>query len=814
MIRNYFKVASRNILKRKLYSFINAFGLSIAIAFCILIYLFIRDEKSFDRFHVNKNDIYRVDNKTFEYAAFKRGEKEPFTETPRHQAKLGEVMLEELPEVKAMTRYSGGDGGLLRYREKVFSERFTAVDSSFFNMFSFKILQGAQERIFQHPSEIVLTPRIAEKYFGDEDPVGKMMVLNVGSYLNIGGEKAVTVSAVVESPPANSSFSFDILVPMQILPWFESTWDGNSNYPTFVQLRPETVLASFESKLNMLHEKYVPDNRDFRDREKIPDEYRMNELHLTHLTDMHLDTRIKWEKSSDPKYSFILGGIAFLILMIACINYISLALTGSATRKTEVGIRKVSGAIKAQLVLQFGIESMMLTFVSMVIGLLMVVVFLPFFNEFTNKGIVISSANWVTLAGISVLMTFIVGVIAGGYPAFYLSALKPAQILKGSFTSRTNTWFARPLVVIQFALSAFLIMSALVMYRQMKYITTKDLGYDQHQVISIPTQQPLDERTDRFVENFRSATSVIPEVRSVAGTSIVFTYGTMTIGYNNKEEFKITNGYIVDPDYIRTLGIELLKGRNFDFRNAADSQAVIVNEALVNDLEWTDPLSEHLNWGGGSSSPGSKVIGVVKDHNFLSLEQPIGPMFLTMNKTVGHYQYILVKISGTDIPGTIKSLERVYKLLAPDKPFEYTFLDETIELQYQSYTRWMNIMGLATGFAILISCLGLFGLAGMNVVNRTKEIGIRKVLGAGLASIFVLLNKQFVWLSVIAFALAVFPAWYAMNKWLDSFQFKIQMSWTLFAVSMATGLVIALVTVSYHTIKAGMVNPADTLKYE
>lgn len=816
MIRNYLKIASRNIVKRKLYSFINTVGLSIAIAFCILIYLFIRDEKSFDQFHVNKNDIYRVDNRAFEYAAFKRGEKEPFSETARQRVKLGEVMLEELPDVKAMTRYSDGQEGLLTYKNKVFSERFTAVDSSFFDMFSFRIIAGARREIFRNSSEIVLTPEIAQKYFGDENPIGKVMILNIGGYQNVGGEKPVTVSAVVESAAVNSSLPFDMLVPLQILPWFESenTWKGSSNYPTFVQLSPETDLLSFESKLNQLHEKYVPDNRDFRDREKIPDEYRMNELYLTRLTDIHMDTKVQWWTSSDPKYSVILGGIALLILVVACINYVSLALTGSASRGTEVGIRKVSGAIKRQLLLQFEMESMLLAFASMIIGLALVAISLPAFNEFTGKGIILSLADCWKLAGVSVLIAFSVGLVAGGYPAFYLAALKPALILKGKLTSKTRTWFTRPLVVLQFALSAFLIMSALVMYRQMEYITSKDLGYNQHQVLIIPTQQPLDERTDHFVDNFRSTADAIPTVTSVAGTSVPFTYGTMTMGFQDNDQFKIANGYIVDPAYMRTLGIGLVEGRNFIQGNAADNDAVIVNEALVKDLKWTDPLSEHLSWRPGVSGAGSKIIGVVKDHHFLSLEQPIGPMFLTMDKTVGHYQYMLVKISGIGIPVTIRKLEKVYKSLAPDKPFEYAFLDEAIALQYQSYQRWMNIMAAATGFAILISCLGLFGLAGMNVVSRTKEIGIRKVLGAELSNIFLLLNKQFVWLSVIAFGLASFPAWYAMNKWLNSFQFKIEVTWVMFAVSMAAGLVIALATVSYHTIKAGMVNPADTLKHE
>ncbi|MGC1241087.1 MAG: ABC transporter permease [Chryseosolibacter sp.] len=807
MIRNYFKIASRNIAKRKLYSVINAIGLSLGIAFCMLIHLFIEDEKSFDQFHVNKSDIYRINNKRFDFRAFKGGEKDPFSHDVNMPSKLGEVMLEEMGQVKSMTRYVRSVGGFLRYNEKVFTQSFTAVDSGFFEMFSFTLLAGNPDIIFDGGPSIVLTPKVAEKYFGTENPIGKLMTLGIGK------ETIVTVVGVIEAPPANSSLNFEVLIPVEKVSWFKSTWDDRS-YATFVQLYPKADLPSLKRDLNQLYTKYVPDNREFRESEKIPDEYQMNELHFTKLTEIHLDTKIKWERSSDPKYSLILGGIALLILVIACINYICLALTSSANRRTEVGIRKVSGAFKAQLMIQFSMESILLAFGSTLIALILVVLFLSSFNSFTNKGIEISAYNWFQHLSIALIIICIVGLVAGAYPAFYLSNLKPTSILKGRFTAKANTWFAKPLVVIQFALSAFLIMSAVIMYKQMKFITTKDLGYDQHQVLFIPTQQESGEGSDRFVANFRSAVSSNPRIESVAGTSIPFTYGTMTMGFEQDDEFKVASGFIVDPAYIPALQIQLVAGRNFKVDNPADMDGIIVNETLVRNLKWTDPLSEHLNWRRDTVGLGSRVIGVVKDHHYLSLERSIEPMFLTLDKTFGHYQYILVRIASDDIPGTIQGLARTYKSLAPDKPFEYIFLDENVQLQYQSYERWMNIMSFATGFAILISCLGLFGLAGMNVVNRTKEIGIRKILGAELGNIFMLLNKQFVWLSVIAFAAAVFPAWYIMRGWLDSFHFKIELSWVIFAVSIAAGLIITLLTTSYHTIKAGMVNASDTLRHE
>jgi putative ABC transport system permease protein len=808
MIGNYYKVAYRNIGKRKLYSFINSFGLSIGIAFCLFIFLFIQDENTFDQFHLNKKDIYLINNKRFDYMAFKNGDKEPFEEEVNQNAKLGEVMLEELAEVQHMTRYVSSINGLMRYREKVFSETFTGVDSGFFKMFSFKQLAGNHSNLFKNNTEIVITPKVAVKYFGEEDPIGKTVTLDLG------GESLYTVAAVIDSPPSNSSLSFEILIPVSKIPWFQNTWDSHGN-PTFVKLQSGTDLNSFRRNLNQLNQKYTAEaSREFRIREKIPDEYEMEELYFTNLTDIHLNTKIKWEKSSDPQYSLILGGIAVFILIIACINYISLALTSSSSRKTEVGIRKISGAAKRQLITQFVMESVVLAFISMIIGLLLVILFLPTFNSFTNRNIFLSPTNWIAFIVLAIILTCFIGVIAGSYPALYLSGLQTSKILKGGLAVKVNTWLAKPLLVIQFSLSAFLIMSSFVMYQQMNFITTKDLGYNEHQVLTIPTHQDLDSKSGAFVENFRASIANDLSITYVAASSIPFTYGTLTLGFKTNGEAKRASMYIVDPYYIPTLEIQLLEGRNFNTLNSSDSKdAIIVNEALVKHMKWSDPLSEHLNWRF-EDGLGSKVIGVVKDHHYLSLERPIEPMLLTMDKTFGQYQHMLVRISPIDIPSSIQRLEKAYKALAPDKPFEYSFLDEKVALQYQAYERWMKIMGLAASFAILISCLGLFGLAGTNVVNRTKEICIRKVLGSRLRDIFTLLNKQFILLAIIAYALAIFPSWYIMNKWLNSFQFKIQISWMVFAISMGAGLLVVLITVSYHTVKAICANPAETLKYE
>jgi putative ABC transport system permease protein len=459
---------------------------------------------------------------------------------------------------------------------------------------------------------------------------------------------------------------------------------------------------------------------------------------------------------------------------------------------------------------------MLLAIISMVFGFGMVMIFLPYFNEFTNKNIALNGGNAIQLLSVGVVLMMVTGLLAGSYPSWFLSRYKPAFVLKGGFTSRLQAGFTKPLVVLQFALSAFLIISSVMMFRQMQYITTKDLGYNKDQILVIPTQAGWSEASDRVVEQFKARAQSEPLIVSVAGTSSSFSQGYSRYGFKINNEQKSAYVYAADPHYIPTLGIQLLKGRNFDEKIAADSDAVIVNEALVRDMKWTDPLNQFYNWREDTLGAGSRVIGVVKDYHFLSLEQKCEPMFLSMDKhNVGHRTTLLVKVAGTGVTEGLERVKAVWKELFPDKPFDYTFLDQDVANQYSSYKRWMNIMGLATAFAILISCLGLFGLAGINAVNRTKEIGIRKVMGAELHTIFFLLNKQYVLLAVLAFSLAAPLSWWFISQWyMKDFTFKVAMTWELYAVSMGAGLLLALATVSYHAIKAAMVNPSETLKYE
>ncbi len=452
----------------------------------------------------------------------------------------------------------------------------------------------------------------------------------------------------------------------------------------------------------------------------------------------------------------------------------------------------------------------------MIFGVCLVFLFLPSFNEFTRKGIELTGADFGSMLAFSAGITLVVGVIAGSYPAFFLSGFRPALVLKGRFTSKLQAGFTKPLVVVQFALSSFLIVSSMIMYRQMSYVTTKDLGYKNEQILVIPTHTGWRSlEADNTVVRYRTALQNEHSVISVSGTTVSFNRGLSRYGYKINGENRSAYVYGIDPFYLSTLGIELVLGRNFDEQIPGDSNAVIVNEALVRDMKWDDPLNEHLNWKEDSASIGPKVIGVVKDYHFLSLEQNIEAMFLSMDRGgIGNLTEMLVKIAPGNIPGSIEVLRKVWKEVSPNTPFDFYFLDEDVASQYEAYQRWMKIMGLSTAFAILISCLGLFGLAGINALNRTKEIGIRKVMGAELVNIFLLLNKQYVWLAAVAFILAAPASWYVMTLWLSDFKFSIRIGWELFALSMAGGLALALITVSYHAIKTALINPAQTLKYE
>ena len=512
-------------------------------------------------------------------------------------------------------------------------------------------------------------------------------------------------------------------------------------------------------------------------------------------------------------YSIILGGIGLLVLTISCINYISLALAISSTRRKEVGVRKVAGANLRQLFSQFVTESVLLIFCSLVVAAVLVVLILPKFNEFIGRQVAIEKTDIISFAfaGFSLAL---IGVVAALYPASLLSRFRPAVVLKGS-APRIQARVTRPLVVLQFALSSSLIIAAIVMNRQMHFVATKDLGFNKEAVLVMGTQSGWNDEANKMVQRFREASQTERNILAVSGTSSTFDGGTWSHDFTHNGGKITAFLYAVDPYYIQTLGLELLQGRNFDPSVASDTNAILVNEAMVRALGWANPLDETLQWRKEESGLADKIIGVVKDYHYLPLNHAIGPVILSMNKKkVGYYGTMHVKVSAGEIPDAVAAAERVWKKIAPDKPFSYFFLDDKIAEQYKSYQQWTDLMSIATVLAIIIACLGLFGLSGINAMNRTKEIGVRKVLGAGLQQIFVLMSKEYVWMGLIAFLISIPLCALAMNEWLSTFSFHIELSWQLFATGMFAGSVATLLAVSYHTIKTALMNPANTLRHE
>jgi putative ABC transport system permease protein len=811
MLSNYLRVAARNIAKRKTYSFINAFGLSVAIAFCSLIYLYVEDERNFDQFHEKKESILRIYNVALDREKWQKKDPDLYRTSAWLPAKLGEIMLDELPEVVDMTRFNRGSSATMRYGDEIFKQRVSYADSGFFKMFTFPIKVGNPHNPLRFSSDAVITTEVATRFFGDEDPIGKTFELDLNE------TKTFTVAAVAESPPSNSSIAFEIIIGIGNQPGFEQNREqwGSFAYPTFVEVKAGTDLSLFQTKLDTLVSKHLGSviSSWWKD-DDIPDNITLSRFTFDTLPEVHLNSKVDWEQVSDPKYSWILSGIAALILFIAIINYINLSLTTSAGRRIEVGIRKTIGATRHQLVSQFSLESVVLALMSMVIGLLLAVTALPWFNEFTQKTIHFTVESFPKIFLVVFSITVLTGLLAGSYPALFLSRFQPVKALKGALTSKMNAGFTKPLVVLQFALSAFLVISSVIMFRQMKLVTTKDLGYNKDQVITIQTSAGWGDRATQTVSQFRNSVGSMPEIVNVAGTSASFNRGWAHYGYRINDTTRFAYVYRVDEQYVPLLGIDLAAGRNFDESRPSDKNAIIVNEALVKEMGWSDPLNAYLNYREDSTGLGAKVIGVAKDYHFLSLERKIEPMFLMMEDRTP-LTTVLVKISSDDIPGTIEKLKATWKSLYPDRAFEYSFLDDDVSRQYTLYERWTSIMALATVFAIIIACLGLFGLAGVNALNKTREIGIRKVMGADELAIFVMLNRQYVILSIIAFGIAAPVSYYTMQKWwLSGFAEKAVIGWEIFTLSVIGGLLISLGTVTYHGVKAAGINPATTLKCE
>lgn len=801
-----------------MYSFINLFGLAVGVAFVVLIYLFIRHELSYDRFHTNVDNIYRVVavdynesgvQEQYDLLGYPKAVEgiDKYTWLP---VRLGEALRAEIPEVRQFTRYDNGDY-VVQKENFTQLEEVHFVDSSFFEIFSFPLERGTPEDVLQDPNSIVITPEIARRYFGRQDPVGENLTFQLNDSVAV-----FTVSGIAEPPPSHSSIQYQILMRIENRPFYKENYQNWNSYntPLFLELVDGATQTGVEAKMEVfLQRQYEQTLEDRRTRRKLKPEDPVSAFVLTPLKDVHLDASTYWEGRGNSLNMFILGGIALLILIIACLNYIALSLAGASSRILEVGVRKVLGSSPRQIARQFWLEAQLLVVLALVVAVALVELFLPTFNRFVERSLDFGWQAKLSLLFPLLAIAVVTGLLSGSYPAFVLSRFRPVFALRGNNTYRFRPPLVKGAVVVQFALSVFLIISSLVMFRQMRYINTKDLGYSGDQVLVIDPHTGWSDEGEKLMNHLKTELSDFPDIVSVSGTSTSFSRGYNQNGYGTPDgEMHTTYVYRVDPSYLPLLDFELIAGRNFSEEHPTDeTEAIIVNEALLADLGIEDPIGAEVPW---RPDVNRKIIGVVKNYHFLDLTHEIEPVLMHTNPAQGKITNLLVKLSGNNIPQTLATLQSSWRKIAPDKPFDYRFLDEDIASQYESYKRWISIIGVATAFAIFIACLGLFGLAGILTVNKTKEIGIRKVLGAGLSQILLLLNKDLGKLTILALIIATPLAWYVMNQWLDNFEYKIELSWWVFALGAVVCLVLAVGTVGYHALRAALRNPVEALRNE
>ena len=820
MLRNYFTIALRQIRRNKVFAAIHVFGLATALAFCMLIFLFVQDDLSFDRFHTNADRIYRIHKTRLMDPAFDENARKGFFSTMKQVQRnklvrlpvpLSEALKQQIPQIKNAVRVADEER-LVSNGKQTFKENIVWTDPDFFTMFSFPLRQGNTKQVLQ-PNTMVISEKMARKYFGDNNPVGKTLTIK---RLDDPAE-VYQVTGVAADVRANSSIQFDMAAPFVQSHYYKEgknePRDFYSVY-TYIESEKNASLTALKQNLrNFTAKHWASDTEEFYQDKKTGLKTPIYELGLTNLQDLHFDTSVAFPKVANPLYAYILAGLAVLVLIIACINYISLALANAAARLREISVRKVIGASRSQLAVQLYAEAQLLVFLALVFAVLLASVFLPVFNEFTDKSLVLNWTQQPDLLLAILSLALLVGLVAGGYPALVLSGFQVTSMLKGSKTYRFNPAFSNVLVLVQYSLCLFLLTCAVVMQRQMRYIARKDLGYDKQQVLVLNNYVTNSEKTVTLLQRFKDIAARNPDITDVSGTSFSFGQeGFYEFYFRINKENTAVYVYNTDVNYLKTMDVKLAAGRNFSDNWRSDSTGVIVNEALVNMLGGADKIlnqkPKELNTHFGEI----KVIGVVKDFHLGTLQDKMLPVMFSAD--LRQLKKFLIKVKPGRIPETIDFVQKTWRKLAPDQPFDYSFVDQDVAAQYKTYRQWTNIIATATVFAVLMACLGLFGLSGLNAANRTKEIGIRKVLGASVSQIFVLLNRKTVLLAALAFMIAFPAANYLMGRWLEDFAYRIGISWQVFAIAGLAGVATALLAVSFYSLRAATENPVKSLRSE
>ncbi|MEO8823746.1 MAG: ABC transporter permease [Ginsengibacter sp.] len=799
MFKNYFKIALRNLKRNKIYSFINIAGLALGLACAMMIILYVKDEVSFDRFHKDVKDIYRVSSIMKFRGELRKDGNTGFLQGPR--------FTQNVPGIQSFVRVQSGTEDV-KLGSEIQSLDLLYVDSSFFTVFTFPLLSGNPITCLTEPHSIVLTEDAAKKQFGNSDAIGKIVMVKEDSAFI-----PFKVTAIAKNCPQNSSIQFSTLLPFK-----ESEKDAQDNdnwynyfLNTFVVLEPKATVQKVEDQMQRF---YVKDAKatfkKMAEQFDLGKDASMGSYFLQPFIAMHLSTELPAQNgltnASDPMYSYILSGIALFILLIACINFVNLTVARSLKRAKEIGIRKVVGGNRKQLIMQFLGESFVLCLIAFLMALAIVQLVLPVFNSLSNKSLALSYLFDAKLITGYFILFAITTLLAGFYPALVLSGYSPVKTLYSHSTLSGKNYLQKSLVVLQFTLSSFLIIATLIIYYQFNYLTTEKLGYDDNNLVLVNKLNLKRDQAKLFSYELKKDPDIIEVAAKNSGS-------WSTVAKVNGDSSILFAYETVDESFLPLLKIPVLEGRNFSPDYPSDSShAVLVNESFVKKAGWKNPIGKSVNFFFHADEKYT-VIGVVKDYHFQSLNREIGPQLFTM-KHDNDYGTSYIKIKSNTATASLKYIQSTFKKLFPLSPYNYTFKNEENIRSYEAEAKWKQIMLYSAILTIFISCIGLFGLSVLSAEKRTKEIGIRKVLGASVRSIVTVLSADFLKLVMLAMMIAIPLAWWTANKWLEKYPYRIHISWWIFASAGLLVIIIALITVSFQAIKAAVANPVDSLRSE
>ncbi len=828
MLKTNIKLAWRNLFKKKIYSLINLTGLSVAAAFAILIILYVRHENDYDQFHKKAKSLYRLEltspfnfdgentQKSFFSFLYKGEQVRNNLRTP---IPLAEELKTNFPEIKSFTRLQAFPNIVIRSNNQSFKIKGQGValaENNFFTVFSFPLVKGDPATVLQQPNNIVITESAAKKYFGEEDPIGKTINLVIRD------EKPFIVTGVAKDFPANSSMQFEMVAPLQANPGFErNRTKGNQlSHLAIVQLQDGVDAKAFNVKVDAFCKNYFAAQSKPGDKDQI-----VIHGYLRPFADGHFNNSDGWFHYTNLERIYQLISLTIILLLIVCINYVLLTLTSTAARSQEVGIRKTLGAERKQIIAQFWVETQLLVTISVIVGFIIATIAMPLFNELVDTNIRIENISAGLIAAMLVILSVVLGLLSGIFPALAISGLKPLKIMRGHSTYKLNPRLSKVFVVIQYTTCIVLIISSIVIFRQMKFMLHKDLGFDKEQVVLINAPDNYYRPEGYFTkERFYQFATKDPGIANVTASSFTFSEGFNMNSHNIDGKQEMVSELSVDYSYFDFNKIPMIKGRAFspvmptdtaafeipenlrDTLSSSTSMAIVVNETLYNMLG--KPPMDEIN-----KPMGGRIIGVCKDYHFWGLTQKIGPAYHLCSPNITAFYWCKIK-PGQDIPQVMERIHSNWNAITGNAPFEFSFMDETVERFYVPFQKWMQTVTLFSWIAIFVSCLGFFGLSGLNAINRTKEVGIRKILGASVAEIYMMLNKEFLFLIIAAIIIAIPLANYFVQEWLNNFAYKISIGWGIYFIGPAIAVLCAAIAIGYHTIKAAVANPVNSLRTE